>query len=90
MLSEAMDERASGALLINNKGLFGIRSHRWARREITAITVGRSRFSFNRAGQPDLKVHRKGDLLTTGVFVGLTKWELEWIAWILRHALKLQ
>ncbi len=90
MLSEAMNERASEALLINNKGLLGIRSHRWARREITAITVGRSPIVVNQESQPVLVVRRRGDFLTTGMFVGLDKREIEWIAWVLRDALELQ
>ncbi len=77
-------------LLINNKGLLGIRSHRWDRREIAAITVGRSHVVVNHETQPVLKVRRRGDFLTSGMFVGLNSRELEWIAWILRHALELQ
>ena len=77
-------------LLINNRGLFGIRSYSWARREIAAITVGRSPIYVNHAEQPMLKVHRRGDFLTTGMFVGLHKREIEWIAWVLRDALQLQ
>ncbi len=77
-------------LLINNKGLFGIRSHRWTRREIAAITVGRSHVFVNHAAQPVLVVSRRGDFLTNGLFVGLHKREIEWIAWVLRDALQLQ
>ncbi len=77
-------------LLINNKGLLGIRSRRWASREIAAITLGQARLSAKRGSQPELKVRRRGDLLATCMFVGLDRRELEWIAWILRHALKLQ
>ncbi len=77
-------------LLINNKGLLGIRSHRWARREIDAITIGRARLSFNHGLQPELEVRRRGHLLSTGLFVGLDRRELEWIVWVLRDALRLQ
>ncbi len=87
---DAFIDVVDDVLLINNKGLLGVRSHVWSRREITGIKVGDARLSFNRASQPEIQVRRRGYPLATGLFVGLNRRELKWIVWVLHDALKLQ